>query len=69
MNTGDRRERGATDCWFVFHGSLPGTTSIAVQRPDGIDLVAPVNARSTKGDDNNKLQEALTSAVDSIFKK
>lgn len=44
---------------FVFFGSLPGTTALAVQRPDGINYAVLLNKRGEGEEWHAMLQERL----------
>jgi N-acyl-D-amino-acid deacylase len=68
--TGNPRERG-TGGYGVFFGSLPGTTAMALQRPDEYDAVVLLNARRNKTlhADNDALKKAIGAALDAIAKK
>lgn len=48
---------------WVFYGSLPGTTSVAVQRPDGLNYVLLVNKRGDGAQWNEKLKTLLDDAL------
>jgi len=64
---GDRRR--LTDHFsYSFYGSLPGTTAVAIQRPDGYNIVALVNARKS-AENANELHKELDVAMDKVLKK
>jgi CubicO group peptidase (beta-lactamase class C family) len=48
---------------WVFYGSLPGTTSVAVQRPDGLNYVLLMNKRGDGASWNEKLKTLLDAAI------
>jgi CubicO group peptidase (beta-lactamase class C family) len=48
--------------WF-FYGSLPGTTSVAVERPDGVNYALLLNKRDPEGAWNDKLKTILDAAI------
>lgn len=58
---GDPRTHG--NGYWVFYGSLPGTTSIAVQRPDGLDYALLLNKRDPGGNWNEKLKTLVDAAM------
>jgi CubicO group peptidase (beta-lactamase class C family) len=53
---------GGRGSWFFF-GTLPGTTSVAVQRPDGINYALLMNKRDPAGNWNGKLKALLDGAL------
>lgn len=53
---------GGTGTW-AFYGSLPGTTSVAVQRPDGLNYAILLNKRDPAGDWNGKLRALIDRAL------
>jgi CubicO group peptidase (beta-lactamase class C family) len=61
--TGDSRQAGARGA-AVFYGSLPGTTAIAVQRPDGLDYAVLLNKRGRREEWHSLLHAALDAALD-----
>lgn len=69
--TGDPRKPGDTDGQGVFFGSLPGTTAMTRQRPDGYNVVVLLNNRRDKyiHDDNDSLKKAVDKAIDELVKK
>ena len=66
--SGRRREPGQRQRWFFF-GSLPGTTSMVCQRPDGTDVAVLLNARRDKHihDDNAELSRVVNAALDAAL--
>lgn len=54
----------------TFFGSLPGTTAMARQRPDGVNVVVLLNGRRDRhiNDDFTALREAMDAAVDKAMK-
>jgi hypothetical protein len=69
--TGDPRKPGDHDGQGVFYGSLPGTTAMMRQRPDGYNVVVLLNNRRDKfiHDDNDSLKKAVDAAMDEVVKK
>ncbi|MEM7144641.1 MAG: serine hydrolase [Verrucomicrobiota bacterium] len=64
--SGDPRKPGQR-AGYTFYGSLPGTTAVAVQRPDGINFTAIANRRDKAGSDWNKeLKNAIDMAISAI---
>lgn len=61
--TGDPRTN-APGGRAMFFGSLPGTTSIAVQRKDGLDYAVLMNKRGQGSEWNAPLQKLLDDALD-----
>jgi N-acyl-D-amino-acid deacylase len=60
---GEPRRLGAAADWTVF-GSLPGTTALARQRPDGINVVVLLNGRRDSFDaDDDLLLHSVDEAV------
>ena len=59
--SGEPRMRGGTADW-TFFGSLPGTTSMARQRPDGVNIAVLLNQRG----EGELLRKAVDAAVDRI---
>jgi CubicO group peptidase (beta-lactamase class C family) len=55
----------------TFTGSLPATTAMARQRPDGVHVVVLMNGRRerTFAADNEQLVKLVDGALDAIFKK
>lgn len=64
--TGERRKPGEKGWHWIFFGSLPGTTAMLVQRPDGTDVAVLLNARrdASFAADNDTLLKAVTAAID-----
>jgi CubicO group peptidase (beta-lactamase class C family) len=60
---GERRsaQRGAR---YVFFGSLPGTTAIAVERADGLDYAVLLNKRDPAAKWHERLQNLLDLTLD-----
>ncbi len=50
--------------YYTFFGSLPGTKTIALQRPEGINLVILLNKRDK--DKPSRLEDTMNKAIDSI---
>lgn len=61
---GDPRPRGGRANW-TFMGSLPGTTALARQREDGIDVAVLLAGRRDHHfrEDDRRLQEAIDGAI------
>jgi len=60
---GDQRQAGSTGEWIAF-GSLPGTTSMAHQRKDGLNVAVIMNGRrNTFVKDNDLLKKSLEEAL------
>lgn len=55
--------RNASQQVWVFFGSLPGTTAVAVQRPDGINYVLLMNKRDPGSEWNEQLKDLLEAAI------
>jgi N-acyl-D-amino-acid deacylase len=55
--------------YFTFFGSFPGTTALARQRPDGINLAVLLNNRCEKSypEDHKLLQNTVDEALDRIM--
>src|SRR5262245_31155863 len=68
--TGEPRKTGGREDWTVF-GSLPGTTALARQRPDGTDVAVLLNNRREKDyqADNKVLEKAIDEAIDATRKR
>jgi CubicO group peptidase (beta-lactamase class C family) len=66
---GDPRKKGQRGTWFFF-GSLPGTTSMVYQRPDGYNIAILLNGRrdKTNAEDNDVLKQSIEKAVDKVSK-
>ena len=66
---GEPRQAGQRQQW-TFFGSLPGTTSMGRQRPDGVEVAALFNGRrdSSFSEDNTKIQKMLDAAIDNLPK-
>lgn len=66
--SGDRRPAGARGRAYAFFGSLPGTTAMIVQRPDGTDVAVLLNARRDRSfdEDNGVLRKTVMAAVDAV---
>jgi N-acyl-D-amino-acid deacylase len=66
---GDRRAGGQGGDWTSF-GSLPGTTAMARQRPDGVNVVVLLNGRREEHfkEDNDALKDRVDKAIDRIGK-
>ena len=62
--SGEPRPRGDLANWTIM-GSLPGTTALVRQRPDGINVAVLFNGRRDRHfrEDNGRLQETLDEAV------
>jgi CubicO group peptidase (beta-lactamase class C family) len=56
---GDRSEHPS-----LFFGSLPGTSSMALERADGVDIAVIINARHLENDDPMPDLKALWAAMD-----
>lgn len=54
---------------YTFFGSLPGTTAMARQRNDGINIAVLLNKRRDKnfGQDNDALKQSIDQVVDKII--
>lgn len=67
---GERRDRASRYQWVVF-GSLPGTSAMAEQRLDGIDVAVLVNNRRDRSveADQTGLRKKLSAAIDAASKK
>jgi CubicO group peptidase (beta-lactamase class C family) len=63
---GERRKAGATGLEGEFFGSLPGTTSMVLQRADGIDVAVLLNNRrnGSIGADISALSKAVNEALE-----
>ena len=63
--SGRRREPGQRQRWLFF-GSLPGTTAMVSQRPDGTDVAVLLNARRDEHveEDNAELSRVVNAALD-----
>jgi N-acyl-D-amino-acid deacylase len=68
--SGKSRLPGQRQQWFFF-GTLPGTTAMARQREDGINIVVLLNNRREPHytEDNEILKKAVDQAIDSVFSK
>jgi N-acyl-D-amino-acid deacylase len=66
--SGHRRGPGEKGQHWLFYGSLPGTTAMVMQRPDGIDVAVLLNGRRDASftEDNDTLRKAVTAAIDAI---
>lgn len=63
---GQPRKAGESQRW-AFFGSLPGTWTVAIQRPDGVNIVALFNNRAAPaGMRNEAILEMLNQAADGI---
>jgi len=64
--SGEPRREGQKQNW-VFFGSLPGTTAMAMQRPSGLDIAALFNGPDGKSREREaclpQLREALSKAA------
>ncbi len=61
---GEPRQRGQGANWTSF-GSLPGTTAMARQREDGINVAVLLNNRREKQPkDNDNLKESINKVLD-----
>jgi CubicO group peptidase (beta-lactamase class C family) len=66
--SGDPRQPGQK-AGYTFYGSLPGTTAVAIQRPDGINVTAIANRRDKAGSEwNNELKAAIDFTLAEILK-
>lgn len=65
--SGEPRLSGQRENW-TFFGSLSGTTSMARQREDGVNVVVLFNGRREKDskDDHDNLQKSIDQAIDKI---
>ncbi|MEM8953848.1 MAG: serine hydrolase [Verrucomicrobiota bacterium] len=64
--SGDPRQPGQR-AGYTFFGSLPGTSAVSTQRPDGINFTAIANRRDKAGSDWNKeLKAAIDEAISAI---
>jgi CubicO group peptidase (beta-lactamase class C family) len=63
---GEPRRPGAKGASMVFFGSLPGTSAMLLQRPDGTDVAVLLNARRdrTFQADLQALRAAVNAAID-----
>lgn len=61
--SGDRRTGSRAS--YMFFGSLPGTTAVAVQRPDGLNYALLVNKRDPRAKWHEELKKILEAALDS----
>ncbi len=68
---GEPRPRDWVGGQGTFFGSLPGTTAMARQRPDGLNVVVLFNNRRnfTFRTDNDALKKAVDAAVEGVVKK
>jgi N-acyl-D-amino-acid deacylase len=64
--SGEPRQPGEHQEWVQF-GSLPGTFAMALQRPDGVNVVVLMN-QSVDGplDRNEKILQVVNAAIDQI---
>jgi N-acyl-D-amino-acid deacylase len=68
--SGKRRLPDQRQQWFFF-GTLPGTTAMARQREDGVNVAVLMNNRREHQyiEDNETLKKVVDEAIDSIFSK
>jgi N-acyl-D-amino-acid deacylase len=60
-----RRQREGPS--YVFFGSLPGTTAMALQRPDGTDIAVLFNRRNRNYNEQNEaLRKLMNHALDRV---
>ena len=66
--SGERRPPTAKGQQWTFYGSLPGTTAMVLQRPDGIDVAVLMNGRRDESfmEDLDALRKDVTMAIDAI---
>jgi len=67
--SGEPRQKGQAQNW-AFYGSLPGTSAMARQRSDGVNIAVLLNGRREKQykEDNDALKKAMDQALDKINK-
>jgi CubicO group peptidase (beta-lactamase class C family) len=67
--SGEPRQPGQRQEW-TFFGSLPGTTAMVRQRPDGLNIAVLLNGRRDLHlkEDNDALKEAIEKAIDQVGK-
>jgi len=65
--SGDRRPVGQQADW-IFFGSLPGTTAMVRQRPDGLNIAVLLNGRRDRhfNEDNDVLKKTIDAAIDKV---
>jgi N-acyl-D-amino-acid deacylase len=63
--SGEPRKLGQRGQNWLFFGSLPGTTSMALQRPDGVNVAVLLNGRRDGkfDDDDGELKKSVDAAV------
>lgn len=68
--SGNQRKPGERQSW-VFFGSLPGTTAMMIQQPDGTNCAALFNGRRNRHfqEDNRRLREWITAALAALPKR
>lgn len=59
--SGEQRSNGRAS--YTFFGSLPGTISVAVQRPDGVNYALMINKRDPRDDWNGKLKALIEKTI------
>ncbi|MGA2500685.1 MAG: serine hydrolase domain-containing protein [Tepidisphaeraceae bacterium] len=64
------RKPGAKGYTYTFFGSLPGTTSMVRQRPDGVNCAVLFNGRRDRSidEDTKALLTEMDAAIDAIMK-
>ncbi len=68
--SGAPRKPGAKGYSYAFFGSLPGTTSMARQRPDGVNCAVLFNGRRDRSidEDTKALMTEMDATIDAIMK-